>query len=383
MKKIITILLSILLMLQCNIIAFASDNVTVLADSVSLSQTEPILIPIKIENNSGIMGFKMTVEYPVDKLDVKSVSRGEITAKGNFNSNLGINDGRFDVLWNNVDEIKNDGTLFVISVQAKTEIKKDTEIKLSFSQPDTFNEKYEDVVFDCKNIIISADYIKLTMQETTTQNGETTTQNGETTTKVPAPIDNSQIIDAVNTTLEQNGYENLKDVEDADDFIKDFNKNLETITGSDEHNVTDFDTIKSMYNSAYEGEFITETTNNIDSDTINSAVKETLDEFKVKSIDALDDKDKVKFVQKVEEKLKEQNPDTPNISKDLETDAALDIIEKLYDSTNAEQDEQQKNESNNSSKTIIIVVTAVVLVVLIAIVIIILNKKKLSNKDSQ
>lgn len=376
MKKIITIILSLLLLLQCNITAFASNKAIVSADKVSLSQNEPILIPIKIENNSGIMGFKMTIEYPVDKLDIKSVSRGEITAKGNFNTNFGINDGRFDVLWNNVEEIKNDGTLFLISAQAKAEIKKDTEIKLSFSQPDTFNEKYEDVAFDCKNIAISADYIEPTTEESTTS-------SGETTTKMPTPIDNSQILDAVDVTLEQNGYDHLKDVEDTDKFIKNFNKNLETIIGSNEHNVTDFDTIKSMYNSAYEGEFITEVTNNIDTDKIQSAVKETLDEFKVKSIDELDDKDRAKFVQKVEEKLKEQAPDTPNISEDLETKDALDIIEKLYDSTNSEENEQQNNESNNSNKTIIIIAISVIFVVLITSAIIILKRKKLSNKDSQ
>lgn len=376
MKKFITIILSLLLVFQCNIIAFAEDSVTVSADKISLSQEEPTLIPIKIENNSGIMGFKMTVEYPVDKLDIKSVSRGEITSKGNFNTNLGINDGRFDVLWNNVEEIKDDGTLFLISAQAETEIKNDIEIKLFFSQPDTFNEKYEDVAFDCKNIVISADYVEPTTEETTKN-------NDETATKAPTPLDNSQILDAVKITLEQNGYENLKDVKDKDKFIKNFNKNLEIITGSDEHNVTDFDTIKSMYNSAYEGEFITETTNNIDTDKIQSVVKETLDEFNVKSIDELNEKDEAKFVQKVEEKLKEHNPDTPNISEDLETDAALDIIEKLYKSTDTEENEQQDNENNHSNKVIIIVVISVVLVVLIVIVIIILKKKKLSNKDSQ
>lgn len=376
MKKFITIILSLLLIFQCNIIAFAADSVTVSADKISLSQEEITLIPIKIKNNIGIMGFKMTVEYPVDKLDIKSVSRGEITAKGNFNTNLGINDGRFDVLWNNIDEIKTDGTLFLISVQAKMEIKKDTEIKLSFSQPDTFNEKYEDVSFDCKNIIISADYVEPTTEETTKE-------NNETATKVPTALDNSQVLDAVKITLEQNGYENLKDVKDKDKFIKDFNKNLETIIGTDEHNVTDFNTIKSMYNSAYEGKFVTETTNNIDTDKIQSVVKETLDKFKVKSIDELDKKDKAEFVQKIEEKLKEQNPETQNISEDLETDAALDIIEKLYKSTDTEENEQQDNENNHSNKVIIIVVISVVLVVLIVIVIIILKKKKSSNKDSQ
>lgn len=374
MKKIITTILSLLMIFQCSIVAFAADSVTVFADKISLSQEKPTLIAIKIKNNSGIMGFKMTVEYPVDKLDIKSVSRGEITAKGNFNTNLGINDGRFDVLWNHVEEIKTDGTLFLISAQAKTSIKKNTEIKLSFSQPDTFDEKYEDVAFDCKNIVISADYVEPTTEETTTQ-------KGETTTKAPTPIDNSQIIDAVNTTLEQTGNDKLSNVKNEDQFIDAFNKNLETITGSDEHNVADLNTIKSMYNSAYEGEFITETTNNIDTDKIQSAVNETLDEFKVKSIDELDDKDRPAFVQKVEEKLKEQNPDTPNISEDLETDAALDIIEKLYDSVNIEENNQQNNENDPLNKTVIIIIISVALVLLIIIMFLIFKKKKYSNSD--
>ena len=60
---------------------------------------------------------------------------------------------------------------------------------------------WEDVTFDCKNIVISADYIEPTTQETTTQ-------NGEAVTKLPVPIDNSQIIDAIDTTLEQNDESN-------------------------------------------------------------------------------------------------------------------------------------------------------------------------------
>lgn len=372
MKKFLLFVLTLALTLQCGFTCLAAVNPEVYSDELSLQVNELQLIPVNIKNNSGIMGFKMTVEYPSEYLNIKSVTKGSVTSGGNFNHNLGLKDGKIDIVWNSIEDVKKDGSLFVLGVELLKEITDDIVIKLSFSQEDTFNEAWEDVTFDCKNIVISADYIEPTTKETTTQ-------NGEVTTKVPIPIDNSQIIDAVDTTLEQNGYENLKDVENTDDFIIDFNKNLETITGSDEHNVTDFDTIKSMYNSAYEGEFITETVNNIDANKINSAVKDILDEFKVKSIDALDDKDKIKFVQKVEEKLKEQNHDTPNISEDMETDDALNIIEKLYNSTNTGE---QNDESNNSNKTVIIVAVST-LVILLIIVAIILNKKKLSNKDSQ
>ncbi len=373
MKKLLPFILTLILTLQCSFVCFADVSPEVYADELSLNVNELQLIPVNIKNNSGIMGFKMTVEYPSEYINIKSITKGSVTSGGNFNHNLGLKEDKVDIIWNSIEDVKKDGSLFVLGVELSKEITDNIVIKLSFSQEDTFNEEWEDVIFDCKSIVISAKYI-----ETATK--ETTTEKGETTTKAPTPIDNSQIIDTVDTTLEQNGYENLKDVEDTDKFIKDFNKNLETITDSNEHNVTDFDTIKSMYNSAYEGEFITETTDNIDADKINSAIKETLDEFKVKSIDELDDKDKSKFVQRVEEKLKEQNPDTPNISEDLETDAALDIIEKLYDSTDTDE---QNNENNNSNKTIIIVVISVVSVALLVSAVIIFKKKQASNKDSQ
>lgn len=372
MKKFITIMLIALLIFQCNVVALAANTATVSADKVSLSEEEPTLIPVKIKNNNGIMGFKITIEYPIDKLDIKSVSRGEITAKGNFNTNFGINDGKFDVLWNNTDDVSGDGTLFVLSAQATTEISKDTAITLSFSQPDTFNVKYEDVALDCQDIVISAKYVETTIENTTTQ-------KGETTTKAPTPIDTSQIIDAVDTTLEQNDCDNLNDVKDKDDFVKDFNKNLEIITGTNEHNVTDFDTINNMYNSAYEGQFITEVTNNIDSSVIDTVIKDTLKEFNAKSIDQLDEKDKAKFVQKVEEKLKEQDTDIPSISNDLNTDDALDIIKKVYNQKN--EDNEQQEDDNNVQKGIIITVSVVAVVLIITILVIIRNKRKtkLSN----
>lgn len=372
MKKFILFLLTLVISIQGCMICFADNSSLVYADEVSLSVNEIQLLPVNIKNNSGIMGFKITVEYPSKYINIKSITKGSVTSGGNFNHNLGLKENKVDIIWNSIEDVKKNGSLFVLGVELLKELTDDIIIKLSFSQEDTFNEAWEDVMLDCEDIIINTDSV--------TQ--ETTVSGTENSVKMPTQIDDSQVIDAVKISLEQNGYENLKDVEDTDKFIKDFNKNLETITGSNEHNVTDFDTIKSMYNSAYEGEFVTETINNVDTDKIQSVVKETLDEFKVKSIDELDEKDKAEFVQKIEERLKEQNPETPNISEDLETDAALDIIEKLYEST-VTKDNQQGNENNHSNQIIIVVVISVALAVLIAIVIIILKKKKSSNKDSQ
>ena len=258
----------------------------------------------------------------------------------------------------------------MISALVKKDLSKDTEIKLSFSQPDTFNEKYEDVAFNCKNIIISAEKIETATVETH--------QNEESTTKAPSPIDSSQVLDAVKITLEQSGYKSLSDVTNKEKFVREFNKNLEIITGSNEHNVSNFESLVSLYNSAYEGKFITDATNSIEQNDIQTAINEALKSVNASSLDEIKDKDKEKFVKKIEEKLKEQNPDTPNISEELETDKALDIIKKLYNSTNSAQKEDN-NDTQNNSNIIIVISIATIVVVLLTVLTILLKKKKQNN----
>lgn len=337
---------------------------TVTADKTALTENETEQISVNISNNSGIMGFKITVEYPIEYIRINSVTKGSVTSQGNFDHNLGLKNGVVDIIWNSVEDEEKDGTLFILGVELLKKATEDIRIKISFSKEDTFNEKWEDVTFYCNDIIISADY------------SEVSTGNSESGTNIEvSEIDSSQIIDAVNTSLEQNGYDNLKEVQDTDKFIKDFNESLEIITGTDKHRATDFNDIKNMYESAYEDKFVNEASNNIDSAKIQSAINETLDGFNVKSIDKLNNKDKIKFVQNIEEKLKEQYPDTPNISKDLETDKAFDIIKKLYSLSNVEKNGRQNYTNTKLNKPIIIVVFSVALIAL-AIGIIIKKKNK-------
>lgn len=375
MKKVFTIILTVLLVFQFGVVSLASDTATISADKVSLSQEELVLIPIKIKNNKGIMGFKITIEYPIDKLDVKSVMRGEVTSKGNFNTNFGINDGKFDVLWNNSDEITGDGTIFVISAQANTEIKKDTEIKISFSQPDTFNLNYEDVVLNCENIIISANKNEA-FSETTTVVGE------PASTKEDTYLDSSQIIDAVDVTLEQIGKDKLSDVEDEQVFVEKFNKNLEIITGTNEYSATDIYALLSMYNSAYESEFLTEISDNIDFDVVNSVVKNALKEFDKDSISQLEGNEKLGFVIKVEDDLKKYYSDIPNIADDLTEDDALKIIEKVYKTTvesDNENNNAEKQSGQKDNSIIFVVVYATVLLITIVVIAMMIKKKKINK----
>lgn len=379
MKKIISVLLFTLLILSFNICSFAAEPVSVRADDVTLVQNQEISVPVKIENNSGIMGFKITVEYPVDKIDIKSVSRGDITSKGNFNTNFGINDGRFDVLWNNVEESGDNGSLFIITVEPVSTSDFNTEIKLSYSQPDTFNEKYEDVIFDCRNIAVS-----FSVNEN--QNDSETTTTQITSEKQDSlAYDNNHILTAVKESLAEYGYASLSEINSDNQqyFLDTVNQKLSELSNGKYAAIDSFENLISLYNSAYEGVFITDITNEISSENIQQAIKAALKTVGANSISDLKDDEKEEFVKELEKNLKNYNSNVPSISEDIDVDKALDIAQKLDDATKPVQAQQDSEENDNANNTWIIVLVSVLCIVVIVTAGIIIIKKRKKNAKSK
>lgn len=377
MKKIISVLLFTLLILNFNICSFAAEPVSVQADDVTLVQNQEISVPIKIENNSGIMGFKITVEYPVDKIDIKSVSRGDITSKGNFNTNFGINDGRFDVLWNNVEESGDNGSLFIITVEPASTSNFNTEIKLSYSQPDTFNEKYEDVIFDCRNIAVS-----FSVNEN--QNDSETTTTQITSEKQDSlAYDNNHILTVVKESLAEYGYASLSEINSDNQqyFLDTVNQKLSKLSNGKYAAIDSFENLVSLYNSAYEGVFITDVTSEISNENIQQAIKDALKTVGADSISDLKDDEKEEFVKELENNLKNYNSNVPSISEDIDVDKALDIAEKLDDTTKPTQSQQDPAESSNTTKTWIVVIVSVLgVAVIVAVIMVILKKRRRKNE---
>lgn len=376
MKKIISVLLFAAIIFNFNIYSFAAEPVSVKADDVALLQNQERSIPVKIENNSGIMGFKITVEYPVDKIDVKSVSRGDITSKGNFNTNFGINDGKFDVLWNNVEEIKNDGTLFLIDVEPASTSNFNSEIKLSYSQSDTFNEEYEDVKFDCRNIAVN-----FSLNENQNESEVSTTQITDEKQDTVA-YDNDHILSAVKESLEEYGYKSLSEIKSDNQqyFLATVNQKLSELSNGKYAAINSFENLVSLYNSAYEGIFVTNVTSEIPSENIQQAIKDALETVGADSISELKDDEKEQFVQELEKNLKNYNSNVESISEDIDVDKAVDIAEKLDNSSRPIQLQQDSLENNHSNNICIIVVISILCVAVIAtIIIVVLKKKKLKN----
>lgn len=134
----------------------AAENPKVYADNVSAAAGDEISIPVKISGNTGIMGLGMKVTYDRDVLTPQSVTIGAVL-KGTFDHNAAEAEGdSFDILWAGTENISADGELFVMTFQVAEDAKAGaTEIALSYSQEDTFQESYEDVALDCQNITVT------------------------------------------------------------------------------------------------------------------------------------------------------------------------------------------------------------------------------------
>lgn len=157
----------------------SSNNTTKIhSNVVSASYGEELSIPIYITNNNGLMGYCLEFTYDQEILNPISVSSGE-NFNGTISDSIGIKEGEFKVVWNTTENNYNDGVLLVLKFDVLEQMKTDSSILVSYSQPDTFNEAYEDVTLNCNNIELKLNdhkhsYTAVVTNPTCTEKGYTT-----------------------------------------------------------------------------------------------------------------------------------------------------------------------------------------------------------------
>lgn len=110
-------------------------------------------IPVMINNNQGIMGYRLSFTYNTSDLQIVSVSSGE-KFYGNLSDSIGNEDGSFDVVWNSTENKASNSTLLYLNfnvVSATVNEPIESQIEISYTSGDTFNENYEDVELNCTN----------------------------------------------------------------------------------------------------------------------------------------------------------------------------------------------------------------------------------------
>lgn len=153
-KKYFSIIASLILIFALSVTAFAA-KAEVYAEKVKAMVGDEVNIPFIISNNPGMMGFKVTVNYPKEFSSPKVVG-GEVIAGGMLNDSIvDSTDGSFDIVWTGNENTVLNGTVFTLRFDVSAEMELgEYEIGIKYSQADTFNEKWEDVKLDCKNAVV-------------------------------------------------------------------------------------------------------------------------------------------------------------------------------------------------------------------------------------
>lgn len=120
---------------------------------------ETVTVKAAIKNNPGVMGFKVTLKYDAEAMSplAASVTAGEvIKGKGSLSNNVKkkASTGEVSFLWNGSGEVTSDGILFQLDFELKDNCG-EYKLEISYSKPDTFNEAWEDLDFECVDSVVS------------------------------------------------------------------------------------------------------------------------------------------------------------------------------------------------------------------------------------
>lgn len=162
------------------------ETCVVYADEAKIQKGKIVSVPVSIKNNPGIMGFVMLVTYDTELLEPVSAEKGGVIPEGTtFDDNCTMGKGgTFKVLWSGTDPVEADGDLFTLNFQVKEEITEmGTVIGLDYKQSDTFDGDYNDVVMDCKPIVLRN--VSPDVPAQTPSGGETETPSGTKKPDIP------------------------------------------------------------------------------------------------------------------------------------------------------------------------------------------------------
>ena len=160
MKKTISALMVLLLLFaMLHTVSAATDN-RVFADPITQDAKEStITIPVKIDGNTGFMGFAIQVNYDAAVFTPVSVQKGAMLA-GMFDNSLGYSEaGSFRVVYSGSGECTQNGELFTLSFTVNASVadgqSQMNTIGLVYSKQDTFNEQWQDVTLNCEDIQVT------------------------------------------------------------------------------------------------------------------------------------------------------------------------------------------------------------------------------------
>lgn len=263
---------------------------------------ETVYVPIPIQGNPGLMGFKLTVTYDAAVLEPMGVTAGTLTGSGMLNDSIGIMpEGTFTVLWSDTQDNKGDGTLAVAAFRVKETDADKTAVEIAYSTADTFNENWEDVTLDCAPITVVFDGKK----------------NTPDTVKPP---DDRDIVWAVGS------------VQDGTD-VSAVNEVLRKMTGT-ENAFADAQELHSAYVKAVQETFADRVLQAVDTEKIDAVIANALQAVQAESIETVPADKQAAFVQDVQTGFAQYAQELSDLS-DLEPAQAMKAIQTIQEKSEA------------------------------------------------
>jgi len=137
-------------------IRVVNGNTTLFAETVQIVD-DTVKIPIHIQGNTGIMGFKVFFNYDSSLLTPISATAGSAFRTGMMDNNISSSQpGSFYVIWVGNDDISANGECIVLQFRLKNEIENNTIISMDYSQMDTYDSSWSDVELQLRDIIVDS-----------------------------------------------------------------------------------------------------------------------------------------------------------------------------------------------------------------------------------
>lgn len=374
LKKVLMALMAFVLLLSNCLTVLAVEKPTVYSDEVYAALKESFTVPIKLKNNAGLMGFKITVKYPEAQIALKDISSGSLTKKGMFNTT--VTDyysvkGSFDVIWSDTQNVSEDGTLFMLTFETLGYADYGKyKIDLTYSADDTFNEKWKAVQLDCQSITVNI----LDSKSASKKNEVKTTLPSNNSGK---PVSDDYLISSVKAMLESYQIVDISDVSDdaqKDSFLK-FVNSRNLAYSKDAVQFRSFDELREAYIKALKNSATKNVLESVDGEKVISISDKILKEYGVGSFSELSDDKKEAAVESALGSIAGEGGDTRDFAKILDNDTAADVLDEIVNG--AKTDQKNLNKVKNKRNVHLGIKIIIIFGSLIMILIIILFLKKI------
>lgn len=379
LKKVLMALMAFVLLLSNCLTVLAVEKPTAYSDEVYAALKESFTVPIKLKNNAGLMGFKITVKYPEAQIALKDISSGSLTKKGMFNTT--VTDyysvkGSFDVIWSDTQNVSEDGTLFMLTFETLGYADYGKyKIDLTYSADDTFNEKWKAVQLDCQSITVNI----LDSKSASKKNEEKTTLPSNNSGK---PVSDDYLISSVKAMLESYQIVDISDVSDdaqKDSFLK-FVNSRNLAYSKDAVQFRSFDELREAYIKALKNSATKNVLESVDGEKVISISDRILKKYGVGSFSELSDDKKEAAVESALGSIAGEGGDTRDFAKILDNDTAADVLDGIVNGAKIDQKNLNKVKNMGNVHLGIKIIIIFGCLIIILIIILFLKKQKIIQK---